>query len=436
MKMFGKLQLKLLLWLVSMKACFAMYRYDESYSACSETLPESQRLKRNCPPLMPMLLHHLKSAVCNDGSPAGYYFRRGGNSKDWVVFLEGGGYCFNKWTCSKRSLLSKSRKYSLLSIEGSSKKKFVTGILSTQRKTNPIWWNANHVYIPYCSSDIWIGNRSASRKGTFSFHGARIVDEVLDDLWQKRGLNEAKNLTLAGSSAGGTGVMLNIDRVARDLKARNANIHVQGIVDSGWFLGSHSVRSLGCSRPKHNYKQSHVIRTALRYWNADLPLDCTKGKSLNNQYLCLFGDNLYPTIKSPIFVIQWIYDLAQIGEDNPELLESLLPLINNSTEYSQYLHCLEQRVRLSLKSVRSFFAPSCLGHTIITREKWLETRVSMSTLSNALKCWLNGDALCQYNDACKFPSFGKHCPRFLEMHTSDITTIKKTENFQFSAGDK
>ena len=54
----------------------------------------------------------------------------------------------------------------------------------------------------------------------------------------------------------------------------------------------------------------------------------------------------------PIFVIQWIYDLAQIGEDNPELWESLLPLINKSEEYSQYLHCLEQRVRLSLKSVR------------------------------------------------------------------------------------
>ena len=68
------LQLKLILWLVSMKACFAEYKYDESYSACSENLPESQRLKRNCPPLIPMLLHYIKRAVCNDGSPAGSVF--------------------------------------------------------------------------------------------------------------------------------------------------------------------------------------------------------------------------------------------------------------------------------------------------------------------------------------------------------------------------
>ena len=92
--------------------------------------------------------------------------------------------------------------------------------------------------------------------------------------------------------------MLNIDRVARDLKARGADIRVQGIVDSGWFLGNHSVKSPKCDRPKSHYKPIDVIRTAMRYWNADLPVDCTKGKSLNKQHLCLFGDELYPSLKS------------------------------------------------------------------------------------------------------------------------------------------
>lgn len=35
--------------------------------------------------------------------------------------------------------------------------------------------------------------------GGFSFLGARIIDQVIEDLWQKRGLNRAENLTLAGS---------------------------------------------------------------------------------------------------------------------------------------------------------------------------------------------------------------------------------------------
>ena len=52
----------------------------------------------------------------------------------------------------------------------------------------------------------------------------------------------------------------------------------------------------------------------------------------------------------PIFVIQWIYDLAQIREDNPELARN--PLMLFDKEYRRYMHCLGERVRLSLKSVR------------------------------------------------------------------------------------
>lgn len=37
-------------------------------------------------------LHSLTAptAVCNDGSPAGYYYSAGTNSQLWVVYLEGG----------------------------------------------------------------------------------------------------------------------------------------------------------------------------------------------------------------------------------------------------------------------------------------------------------------------------------------------------------
>ena len=52
----------------------------------------------------------------------------------------------------------------------------------------------------------------------------------------------------------------------------------------------------------------------------------------------------------PIFVVQWIYDLAQIREDNPELARN--PLMLFDKEYYRYMDCLGQRVRLSLKSVR------------------------------------------------------------------------------------
>lgn len=58
----------------------------------------------------------------------------------------------------------------------------------------------------------------------FSFMGAEIVLQVVRDL-VPLGLENASSLLLAGSSAGGTGVMLNLDHVHNlvhhDLGKRN-----------------------------------------------------------------------------------------------------------------------------------------------------------------------------------------------------------------------
>ena len=43
-------------------------------------------------------------AVCNDGSPAVYYWKKSSNPSNnkWLVFLEGGGQCYDKKSCQKR----------------------------------------------------------------------------------------------------------------------------------------------------------------------------------------------------------------------------------------------------------------------------------------------------------------------------------------------
>ncbi|CAG2164552.1 unnamed protein product [Oppiella nova] len=44
------------------------------------------------------------SVTCNDGTVAGYYIRQNYASRRWIVFLEGGWYCFSALTCHQRWL--------------------------------------------------------------------------------------------------------------------------------------------------------------------------------------------------------------------------------------------------------------------------------------------------------------------------------------------
>lgn len=53
--------------------------------------------------------------------------------------------------------------------------------------------------------------------------------------------------TLSPHSAGGTGVLLNVDRVAKQLEELGyPAIQVRGLVDSGWFLDNKQYRHTDC----------------------------------------------------------------------------------------------------------------------------------------------------------------------------------------------
>lgn len=106
---------------------------------------------------------------------------------------------------------------------------------------NPYWWNANHVFIPYCSSDIWSGDSPAKPPTmAMSFFGSRIIDEVIGELIRSPtyGFLDSKFILLAGSSAGAAGVMINLDRVAKMISDAGSSADVRGLADSGWIMDS------------------------------------------------------------------------------------------------------------------------------------------------------------------------------------------------------
>lgn len=228
--------------------------------------------------------------TCNDGSPSGYYIRRNRGSTRWVVFLEGGWFCFDEASCEARWL----RLRTLMSSDRWPTVKTAGGILSSDADENPHFSDANHVLVPYCTSDSWSGTAKRTATSRFSFLGSEIVKEVIRELFSWEQLGTAKELYLAGSSAGGTGVLVNLDPVA-ELVAQLGGRHMRlrGIVDSGWFLDADPYSST--DRP--STPASTTIKIGAETWGAKLPEGCQQAFP-GEQWKCFFGFRIHPTMKS------------------------------------------------------------------------------------------------------------------------------------------
>ncbi|XP_075895273.1 inactive palmitoleoyl-protein carboxylesterase notum1b [Nelusetta ayraudi] len=326
-----------------------------------------------------MKLHLLRnvSVTCNDGSPAGYYLRESKGSKRWLLYLEGGWYCFNKQTCDRRYETMRS----LMSSADWPQTRTESGILSPQPEQNPYWWNANTVFIPYCSSDNWSGaSPPRADDGEYAFMGSLIIREVVNELLTK-GLDKAKVLLLAGSSAGGLGVMLNVDRVAEQLLSQgHGGVQVRGLPDSAWLPMRKPHKSADC-RDATSCPPIETAKRGYRYWRSVLPETCIQ-THLGEEWKCFFAPKIYLSLKSPIFVVQWLFDEAQLILLNINLTGR--PFTEGQW---RFMHNLEQQTRATLRDVAATFVPACMEHILLTRANWIDFRVKGTSLPRALHCW-------------------------------------------------
>ena len=96
-------------------------------------------------------------AVCNDGSPGGFFMipATPGSGKEhlWVLFLEGGQWCYDAASCYQRA---QAQPFLISSQRWPPHQRF-SGIFAKNPRRNP-WAGANLVYLSYCSSDAWVGD--------------------------------------------------------------------------------------------------------------------------------------------------------------------------------------------------------------------------------------------------------------------------------------
>ncbi|MDP2436388.1 MAG: pectin acetylesterase-family hydrolase, partial [archaeon] len=90
----------------------------------------------------------ISGAVCNDGTQAAFYWRQG-TTRQYIVHLQGGYWCWDEPSCMDRALqspeLTSSSSYAPQppSYIGSG------GFLNPDPSRNPVWASANLAYVMY-----------------------------------------------------------------------------------------------------------------------------------------------------------------------------------------------------------------------------------------------------------------------------------------------
>ncbi|XP_041979947.1 palmitoleoyl-protein carboxylesterase NOTUM [Aricia agestis] len=348
------------------------------------------------------------SLTCNDGTPAGYYIRRG-SSSHLVMYLEGGGYCWDGASCRARW----RRRPALMSSARWPRARRAPALLSTDPAANPLWHASTHVLLPYCSSDMWAGTRLRTANDSFAFTGHLIVRAVLGELLR---LGLSGRLLLVGSSAGAAGVMLHADGARRLL--RPAGVRVAAIADSGWFLDRPP-------RARRTPGADVVARLGHALWAGRPPASCAR-RHPAEPWLCYFGYRLYPHIRTPLFVFQYLFDSAQLTAEGVRA--------PRTREQWDAVHETGAAIRASLRSVRATFAPACIAHGALARPEWLAINVSGVSLPRALGCWearVSGArrrerARCaprRLVERCSWPQCNGSCPRLRDPRTGEEVAL-------------
>jgi hypothetical protein len=311
-----------------------------------------------------------RQAVCNDGSPAVYYFFKGSGQglNNWVIFLSGGGFCYSVSSCNARQVSSPGLMTSLDKPATLN----VRGILSQSPDKNPDFFNANHVAIPYCSSDLWSGNREAgSSTGGHEFRGNKIVRAVIADLQNRSGsesLSSAKSILFSGTSAGGVGVMVHLDWLARQFPFAK----VRGVNDAGW---TPDVLSL---LPDNS--QFQKIDVAVHLWNGQVDKSCAQANP--NLKIRCYTSSVYPHLQTPLFVQMSQYDtvfLSGIGVRAPF-----------DTGEAFLANLFAGAVRDSLEPVGAAFSPKSHTHGVLPYNKFNGLKADGLSLRELLGNWFFG----------------------------------------------
>lgn len=182
-------------------------------------------------------------AKCRDGSSTGIGLNFKPGSNKLMIFLSGGGACFNPITCSENPAKFDAADFAAIAdrtctVSDTHCASVNDGIFDRTKSANPLadW---SYVYVPYCTGDIHAGdNLGATVPGVLDsgtparqqFVGYANIGIYLTRIVPT--FPGVSQVLLTGASAGGFGAAANYEQVAKAF----ASVRVDMLDDSGPFM--------------------------------------------------------------------------------------------------------------------------------------------------------------------------------------------------------
>ncbi|HEY4244896.1 MAG TPA: pectin acetylesterase-family hydrolase [Kofleriaceae bacterium] len=146
----------------------------------------------------------IAGTFCGNGTEAGIGVNRTSASQDLLVYFEGGGACWDYDSCFTQNLAVNID----ITYDAA---KFASDIGATPLERGGPFANATFVFVPYCTGDLHAGQHVATYEDKMVHHvGATNTAAFVAAL--QASFPGAQHVWVAGSSAGGYGATLNLDR--------------------------------------------------------------------------------------------------------------------------------------------------------------------------------------------------------------------------------
>lgn len=293
------------------------------------------------------------NSTCDEGTPTGIGANLG-DSKNLLIFFNGGGACWDSSTCLQRNT-SAHGPYTRTHFESLATTILPGSILDRQLANNP-YKDWNLFFIPYCTGDLHIGNAEAvytngTTTQTFHHKGRTNTEAFLARIATT--VPNPEQVVVTGVSAGGFGAALNYDLV----RSTFPNAKVFLLDDSGPLLKNNAI--------------SPTLREAwAKAWNYAPVFDAID-PAVKDDFSALYTAlaRKYPNDR-----------MALLSSQQDQTIRSYLEL--SATDFQSALLDLDATVLEPLPNTRSFITTG-QGHTMLVRP------AALSSQGVSLMNWIN-----------------------------------------------